>query len=101
MVDNTFSFRYNVCVALNYKSKKGENQMEKTKYFETIEQAQEFVKKNKIKDYCFYTPEFLESGVELCVKDGFFCEICKEYTPFECEGCEPNTCAMCMPIYLG
>jgi ribosome-binding protein aMBF1 (putative translation factor) len=33
-------------------------------------------------------------------KDYFFiCEICKEKTPIECEGSEPNTCAECMPIF--
>jgi len=28
----------------------------------------------------------------------FICEICGEETPKECEGSEPNTCAMCMPL---
>ena len=28
----------------------------------------------------------------------FICEICHEKTPIECEGAEPNTCAMCMPL---
>ena len=28
----------------------------------------------------------------------FNCEICKCKTPKSCEGSEPNTCAMCMPI---
>ena len=32
------------------------------------------------------------------IKKYFVCEICKEKTPIECEGREPNTCAMCMPI---
>lgn len=31
-------------------------------------------------------------------KTHFICEICGCLTPFECEGREPNTCAMCMPI---
>lgn len=31
-------------------------------------------------------------------KKGFVCEICNCLTPIECEGREPNTCAMCMPI---
>ena len=31
-------------------------------------------------------------------KKHFVCEICGEETPVECEGSEPNTCAMCMPI---
>lgn len=31
-------------------------------------------------------------------KENFICEICGEETPVECEGSEPNTCAMCMPI---
>jgi hypothetical protein len=28
----------------------------------------------------------------------FLCEICGCLTPYECEGSEPNTCAMCMPL---
>lgn len=28
----------------------------------------------------------------------FICEICQCETPIECEGSEPNTCAMCMPL---
>lgn len=28
----------------------------------------------------------------------FICEICKNETPIECEGSEPNTCADCMPL---
>lgn len=31
-------------------------------------------------------------------KNSFTCEICKCLTPIECEGREPNTCAMCMPL---
>lgn len=31
-------------------------------------------------------------------KKGFVCEICHCLTPVECEGSEPNTCAMCMPL---
>ena len=34
-------------------------------------------------------------------KKYFICEICGEKTPIECEGSEPNTCAMCMPIDFG
>lgn len=37
-----------------------------------------------------------------CVKNykktHFLCEICGCLTPYECEGSEPNTCAMCMPL---
>lgn len=37
-----------------------------------------------------------------CVKNykktHFLCEICGCLTPVECEGSEPNTCAMCMPL---
>ena len=32
------------------------------------------------------------------MKKTFICEICHCETPIECEGSEPNTCAMCMPI---
>lgn len=31
-------------------------------------------------------------------KKHFVCEICRCPTPIECEGSEPNTCAMCMPL---
>ena len=31
-------------------------------------------------------------------KSSFTCEICHCLTPKECEGSEPNTCAMCMPL---
>jgi hypothetical protein len=31
-------------------------------------------------------------------RNSFTCEICKCLTPNECEGSEPNTCAMCMPL---
>lgn len=31
-------------------------------------------------------------------RTSFTCEICKCLTPNECEGSEPNTCAMCMPL---
>lgn len=32
------------------------------------------------------------------MKKSFICEICHCETPVECEGSEPNTCAMCMPL---
>ena len=32
------------------------------------------------------------------MKKTFICEICHCETPVECEGSEPNTCAMCMPV---
>ena len=70
----------------------------RVKYFENIEKAEIFIKNNNIKKYHYETPEMLENGVDLIVEDGFFCEICGGYTPFECEGSEPNTCAMCMPL---
>lgn len=35
------------------------------------------------------------------MKKNFICEICHCETPVECEGSEPNTCAMCMPIDYG
>ena len=31
-------------------------------------------------------------------KNSFTCEICKCLTPNKCEGSEPNTCTMCMPL---
>lgn len=34
-------------------------------YFETIAEAEEFAKKHKLKNYCFYTPMYLENGVDL------------------------------------
>lgn len=72
--------------------------MGKRKYFETIEQAEEFVKEHNIEFYHFETPDFLEKGVDLVMGKTFICEICGEITPIECEGSEPNTCAMCMPL---
>ena len=66
-------------------------------YFESIEEAEKFVAENGIKEYHFQTPEFLYSGVDLVI-DEFVCDICKERTPIRCEGREPHTCAMCMPI---
>lgn len=36
-----------------------------TIYFETIENAEKYIKENDIKNYYFTTPEFLEKGVEL------------------------------------
>lgn len=35
------------------------------KWFSSIKQAKEFIEKNKITNYEFHTPEFLENGVEL------------------------------------
>ena len=111
-------------------------------YFNSIEEAEKFIKKNKIEKYHFQTPMYLENGVDLVIhytkeqavnimieqygwskqgatayvdmfqdvkdidwskiknykKTHFICEICKCLTPVECEGSEPNTCAMCMPI---
>lgn len=67
-------------------------------YFNSIEEAEKFIKANNIKDYHFQTPEYLENGVDLVIHKTFVCEICGEETPIECEGSEPNTCAECMPI---
>lgn len=67
-------------------------------YFNSIEEAEKFIKANNIKDYHFQTPEYLENGVDLVIHKTFICEICGEKTPIECEGSEPNTCAECMPI---
>lgn len=111
-------------------------------YFNSIEEAEKFIKENNIKDYHFQTPEYLENGVDLVIhltkeqavnimveqygwskrgakgyvemfkstndidwskvknyKQAFVCGICGCLTPKECEGREPNTCAMCMPIF--
>ena len=35
------------------------------KYFNSIEEAKEFIKENNIQNYYFTTPEFLEKGVDL------------------------------------
>lgn len=72
--------------------------MGKVKYFDTVEQAVEFVNENKIKFYHMETPTFLERGVDLVIEETFICEICGEETPISCEGSEPHTCAMCMPL---
>lgn len=39
--------------------------MKNKHYFSTIEKALKFVELNNVKDYCFYTPEFLENGVDI------------------------------------
>ena len=38
-------------------------------YFENIEKAKDYVKNNNIKDYYYTTPEFLENGVDLNIKE--------------------------------
>lgn len=42
------------------------------KYFESIEKAKEFAKENHITNYVFYTPDFMERGVDMAweSKDG-------------------------------
>jgi tRNA A37 threonylcarbamoyladenosine dehydratase len=69
-------------------------------YFNSIEEAEKFIKANNIKDYHFQTPEYLENGVDLVIHKTFICEICGEETSIECEGSEPKTCAECMPINI-
>lgn len=69
-------------------------------YFNSIEEAEKFIKANNIKGYHFETPEYLENGVDLVVHKTFICEICGEETPIECEGSEPLTCCDCMPINI-
>lgn len=69
-------------------------------YFNSIEEAEKFIKANNITGYHFETPEYLEDGVDLVIHKTFICEICGEETPIECEGSEPNTCAECMPINI-
>ena len=47
----------------------------------------------------FDTPNDIDWGkVKNYKKTHFQCEICGCLTPIECEGSEPNTCAMCMPL---
>lgn len=36
-------------------------------YFNSIEEAEKFIKANNIKDYHFQTPEYLENGVDLVI----------------------------------
>lgn len=40
----------------------------------------------------------MDKNTQENIKQGFKCEICAQYTPKECEGTEPNTCAICMPV---
>lgn len=41
----------------------------------------------------------LENWLAHNTEPTFICEICHCKTPKSCEGSEPNTCAMCMPLY--
>lgn len=66
-------------------------------YFNCKKEAEKFIKKNNILEYHYEVPEEYNVGVDLVI-DEFVCEICKQKTPLSCEGSEPNTCAMCMPL---
>ena len=65
--------------------------------FESLEEAEKFIKENKIKFFHYRTSKALDKEIELIIEPTFVCEICHEETPTKCEGSEPNTCAMCMP----
>ena len=45
-------------------------------YFNSIEEAEKFIKANNITGYHFETPEYLEDGVDLVIHKTFICEIC-------------------------
>lgn len=68
-------------------------------YFNSVEEANKFIKANHVENYHFETPDYLETGVDLVI-DEFICEICGERTPSRCEGEYPNTCEDCMPHEL-
>lgn len=113
-------------------------------YFNSIEEAEKFIKAYNVGEHHYETPLLLETGVDLVIhltreeavsilvnrygwtqsgaksyvdmhdspsrinwksvknyKTHFKCEICGEETPINCEGREPNTCAMCMPLLDG
>ena len=70
----------------------------KTHFFNNSQEAQKFIKENNLKFYKLQSPQFFDFGVEVVEDDTFICEICGEETPLICEGSEPNTCAMCMPL---
>ena len=71
--------------------------MVEKQYFETLNDLKEFVISHHISFYSIEVPNPTKMGVVLMQKF-FICEICGEKTPKDCEGSEPNTCAMCMPL---
>ena len=66
-------------------------------YFNSIEEANKFIKQNNLIFCHFENPTEYEDGVDL-VMDEFTCDICKQKTHITYEGNEPLTCCDCMPI---
>lgn len=76
--------------------------MEETiKYFESLDDAERFIKAHNIRFFRYKTSRRWGNLLALIIEKTFICEICKEETPTKCEGSEPNTCAMCMPLLEG
>ena len=71
---------------------------ERIEYFDSLEKAERFIKAHNIKFFHYQTSKQLGKLLALVIEKTFFCEICGEETPIRCEGSEPNTCAMCMPL---
>jgi hypothetical protein len=68
-------------------------------HFEEKESANKFIAARRLKNYKFETPKFINKGIDLIVlynsDEGFICEVCGDFTPFDCEGGEPNVCEAC------
>jgi hypothetical protein len=68
-------------------------------HFDTKLAAERFISAKRLKDYKFEKPKFIDKGIDLIVSydsnEGFICEVCGDFTPFDCEGGEPNVCEAC------
>lgn len=61
--------------------------------------ATDFVRNNGVRVIaCNHLSQFSKVVGLWYETEAFECEICHEITPKHCEGAEPNTCAMCMPL---
>ena len=68
-------------------------------FFESLNDAERFIKAHNLKFFRCRTSKSLKNGIELIIEKTFVCEICGETAPIRCEGSEPNTCAVCMPLF--
>lgn len=68
-------------------------------YFSSLDKAERFIKAHNLKFFRYRTAKRLKNGIELIIEKTFVCEICGETAPTRCEGSEPNTCAVCMPLF--
>ena len=66
-------------------------------YFNSIEEANKFIKQNNLIFCHFENPTEYEDGVDLVI-DEFTCDICKQKTHINYEGAEPFVCCDCVPL---